>query len=309
MVIIMKTLCVNMKPIGSTLLSNVLKENFYRAAKDKDFICLSSKLPLTLYTMWVDKNKPTFFKPDKSVPEDYIVIDDSINDHPLLYIYNNLNDDDENNLFQLFLIKTAHKHFYLGKYKKSFKHLLDYSFLSDYFKNKKLNNSDVKFIQNYNRFLIENVYNNDERLIHFPDLNKSKSEFFNDKVVYHYDHDYIHQLVAIKETPAYTKCLNGEVKFSNKKFQALNHEDKINMVLEESFVIALERCIIRLLKEDRPDVPAYSPDEAFKYALVRVATNLTSGPFRDFASKYFFDIYNNFRENHRDYYKIHLIYD
>ena len=81
------------------------------------------------------------------------------------------------------------------------------------------------------------------------------------------------------------------------------------MVLEESFVIALERCIIRLLKEDRPDVPAYSPDEAFKYALVRVATNLTSGPFRDFASKYFFDIYNNFRENHRDYYKIHLIYD
>ena len=99
----MKTLCVNMKPIGSTLLSNVLKENFYRAAKDKDFICLSSKLPLTLYTMWVDKDKPTFFKPDKSVPEDYIVIDDSINDHPLLYIYNNLNDDDENNLFQFVL--------------------------------------------------------------------------------------------------------------------------------------------------------------------------------------------------------------
>ena len=158
------------------------------------------------------------------------------------------------------------------------------------------------------KYLIEKVYNNDERLTHFPNLNKNKSEFFNDKVVYHYDHDFIHELVAIENEPAYTKCLDGEVKFSNKKFEKLNYNEKVNMVLEESFVIALERCLIRLIKEDNPYVPAYFPDEAFKYALTRVSTNLTSGPFRDFAANNFLDIYNNFKTNHRNYYKIDFIY-
>ena len=88
----------------------------------------------------------------------------------------------------------------------------------------------------------------------------------------------------------------------------LNYNEKVNMVLEESFVIALERCLIRLIKEDNPYVPAYFPDEAFKYALTRVSTNLTSGPFRDFAANNFLDIYNNFKANHRDYYKIDFIY-
>lgn len=306
--LIMKAHCVNMKQIGSTLLNNIFKENFYRTVKDKDFLCLSTDLSDSLYDKWVEENKSTFFKPDVTLPEDYIVIDSDIPDHPLLYIYNNLNENEYNNLFQLFLIKSAHKHFYLGKYKKSFKHLLDYSFLYNFFKDKKLNTSDEEFISNYNKYLIEKVYNNDERLTHFPNLNKNKSEFFNDKVVYHYDHDFIHELVAIEDKPAYTKCLDGEVKFSNKKFEKLNYNEKVNMVLEESFVIALERCLIRLIKEDNPYVPAYFPDEAFKYALTRVSTNLTSGPFRDFAANNFLDIYNNFKTNHRDYYKIDFIY-
>ena len=131
--LIMKARCVNMKQIGSTLLNNTFKENFYRTVKDKDFLCLSTDLSDNLYDKWVEENKPTFFKPDVTLPEDYIVIDSDIPDHPLLYIYNNLNEDEYNNLFQLFLIKSAHKHFYLGKYKKSFKHLLDYSFLYNFF--------------------------------------------------------------------------------------------------------------------------------------------------------------------------------
>lgn len=296
-----------MKEIGSTLLTNVLKENPYRQIKDKDFLCISSELSETLYLQWEEKKKPLFFKPNIYSSEDYIIIDETIKNHPLLYIYNNLNDDIVNNLFQLYLIKSSHKHFYLGKYKKSFKHLLDYSFLKKYFENKELTDLDKNFISNFNKFLIEHVYNNDERLIYFPNLNKNKSEFFNDKVVYHYDHDYIHQLVAIEEKPAYIKCLEGEVKFSNHKFNLLNYNEKMNMVLEESFVIALERCLIRISKENNPSVPAYFPDEAFKYGLVRVATNLTSGPFRDFAANNFFDIYSNFKKNHRNYYKINLI--
>ena len=116
-------------------------------------------------------------------------------------------------------------------------------------------------------------------------------------------HDYLHELVAIEDKPAYIKCLTGEVMFSNKLFNLLDYQSKINMVLEESFVLALERCIIPMFKGETY-LPAITPEEAFKYSLTRVATNLSSGPFREFASDNFYEIYLEYQEQHINYYKV-----
>lgn len=293
-----------MKLIGSSILKVAFGKDMYRPVRDLDYLCLEKELPSDLKKAYLDSGKPFFFKPNRKVKEEYLVITDN---NPLLDIYSEFNLNTEHDVFLLYLIKSSHKHIYLGKYNKSFKHLIDYSFLHNYFKNEyknlELSTKYQNFINNYNKFLIKEVYNNDPRLTHFPKLNKSKEEFFNDKVTYYVDHDFLHEKVAIEETPAYTKCLAGEVKFSNKLFQALSKQEQINMVLEESMVIALERCLIPIYFGDI-NVPATSPTEAFKYAITRVATNLTSGPFRNFAANNFKEIYEDFNKHHKDYFKV-----
>lgn len=208
-------------------------------------------------------------------------------------------DDTYLDLRSCLIIKNAHKHFYLGQYTKSFKHLLDYSYLCEYIQ---LTAEEKQISEEYRLWLIEYAYFNDRRLLHFPKLNKSKEEFFDSSVKYYVDHDLIHDLVAIGDKPAYTYCLTGEVMFSNKIFKDLNFEKKMHMVLEESFVLALERCLIPIFKGDTY-LPALTPESAFKYALVRVATNITSGDFRNFAASYFHIIYKEYEEKHKHYYK------
>lgn len=220
---------------------------------------------------------------------------------PVLQTLFNLNKDKTYlDLNLCFLLKNAHKHFYLGKYAKSFKHLMDYSYI--FHQGVFLTEQEISLSEEYKDWLIKNVYDNDERLLSFPNLDKSKEEFFTEHVKYYVDHDYIHQVVAIGDKPAYTNCLVSEVKFSNKKFLEQPQFIKINMVLEEAFVLAYERCLIPLLKGDTY-LPATTPNEAFKYALVRVSTNITSGVFRDFAADNFYEIYNDYLKLYTDYYK------
>ena len=91
--------------------------------------------------------------------------------------------------------------------------------------------------------------------------------------------------------------------FSNKLFNQLEFDKKVHMVLEESFVLALERALIPMFNGETY-LPAVTPDEAFKYALVRVATNISSGAFRSFAADNFYKIYAEYEKNHTNYYKI-----
>lgn len=215
-------------------------------------------------------------------------------------LYHSNIDNTYMDLKSLLILKNSHKYFYLGKYLKSFKHLMDYSYL--YSSGYSLTSSDINLSNGYRDWLIANVYNNDERLISFPNLDKSKDKFFTEHVKYYVDHDYIHEVVAIEDKPAYTNCLIGEVKFSNKLFIDLDYQTKVNMVLEESFVLAFERCLIPMLKGDTY-LPATTPNEAFKYALVRVSTNITSGVFRSFAADNFYNIYQYYLKNFKNYFK------
>lgn len=106
-----------------------------------------------------------------------------------------------------------------------------------------------------------------------PKLNVSKKYFFTDNVPYVYDHDSIHEAIAIDDVPAYTHFATGEVMFSNKAFLAADRRLQLLAGLEEASVLALERSIIPYKTK---------PLDAFKMALEKVSTSITSGPFREF---------------------------
>jgi hypothetical protein len=111
--------------------------------------------------------------------------------------------------------------------------------------------------------------------------NVTKKEFFNDDGIdYRFDHDSIHEAIKRLERPAYDyfKDDTQEVATSRELFEACNLTIRLTAVLEEAYVLSLERCIIPYdVKE-----PARRR-WAFDYALEKVCTSITSGWFRDFA--------------------------
>ena len=126
-----------------------------------------------------------------------------------------------------------------------------------------------------------------------PKLDVSKDSFFDSVVtnVYQkYDHDSIHNAVKIRARPAYTYFQNSgiEVLCDKNMFFGLDEEIRLNAVLEESYVLALERSLI-------PFPQGKTPKEAFDMALMKVCTSITSGWFREYAWE--------------NYYKVQELYD
>ena len=107
-----------------------------------------------------------------------------------------------------------------------------------------------------------------------PDLDRTKDEFFVDK--YWFDHDSLHQAVAVFDEPMYTKfqVSGAEVSCDMDLFDKLSHGEKIFTVYEETAVLALERSFIPFGKDEQ---------WAFEKALEKVCTSITSGRFREFA--------------------------
>ena len=122
-------------------------------------------------------------------------------------------------------------------------------------------------------------------------LNKTKDEFFaNDNVPYIYDHDEIHKVMSVGSKPAYLSCLKegSQVKCDRFKFFYLSEESKMNCVVEEARVIALERAIIPFDKVGKVhDIEAF---ELFKKALIKICTTLCSGWFREYAWSNYYKI-------------------
>jgi len=112
-----------------------------------------------------------------------------------------------------------------------------------------------------------------------PVLEQKKDDFFKtDGVDYVYDHDSIHRSVAVEAVPAYTKYMKdgAEVNCDKQKFLSLPEHIKIYGVYEEACVLAIERSLA-------PIPLAMTPEQAFKYALMKVCTSITSGWFREYA--------------------------
>ena len=116
-----------------------------------------------------------------------------------------------------------------------------------------------------------------------PNLNVMSKDFFKgDEVPYVYDHDTIHEAVAILGVPAYKKYMRegSEVMTDKEKFFAIEDHVRILGVYEESCVLALERSQIPFNFE----IPAR---QSFIMALSKVCTSITSGWFREFAWEHF----------------------
>lgn len=116
-----------------------------------------------------------------------------------------------------------------------------------------------------------------------PNLDvKSKDFFKGDEVPYVYDHDTIHEAVAVLGVPAYKSYMkdDSEVMTSKEKFFEQENHIRLLGVYEESCVLALERSQIPFNFE----VPAR---QSFVMALSKVCTSITSGWFREYAYENF----------------------
>ena len=132
-----------------------------------------------------------------------------------------------------------------------------------------------------------------------PNLNVSKKQFFNDSINYIYDHDWIHEIVAHLNKPAYKYYQTKEIYCSKDLFFSLDKKTQLYGVLEESYVLALERSQI-------PFQFNLSPKKSFDKALMKVCTNITSGWFREFAWNNYYSVQNLYSDEYIEKFKLAL---
>lgn len=117
-------------------------------------------------------------------------------------------------------------------------------------------------------------------------LNVGKDEFFaNDGIDYTIcPHDTIHELIALGTRPAYLRIQrkSSDVQCEQSLWNCSSMEIKLNCVIEEARVIAIERGILPFSKTYVTDEIAL---QLFKTALQKICTTLCSGWFREFAWK------------------------
>jgi hypothetical protein len=142
-----------------------------------------------------------------------------------------------------------------------------------------------------------------ERLkVTLPKLNQSVQDFVSESqgaVKRIYDHDDIHRIMAHGNNPAYFKIQPDitRVWCSKELWNILDEQEKIEMVLEESYVIALERKIIPMLRQGGR---LHTTRQAFNWALMRICTTLASGYFRQYAVDNYYKICDNYNANFVD---------
>lgn len=166
----------------------------------------------------------------------------------------------------LFTIKKAHRH------KKDSPHF--WKTLSDYHLMKRAG-ADVR--PEYHEFFKMREAESYAAQKH-PKLNVGKAAFFSPDqgVTYVYDHDSIHDAVALQEKPAYRYFLSGPVNTSKRLFDDSPHSIQINSVIEESAVLMIERSLV-------PYSGVLTPTQAWRYAFSKVCTTIASGWWRSFA--------------------------
>jgi len=182
----------------------------------------------------------------------------------------------------LFTIKSSHK--YLRNSPHFWKTLTDYHILK---------RSGAKVRPEYMEFLKlreRETYN-----YAHPKLNQSKDGFFaDDAIVYTYDHDTIHKSVAMFDgVPAYTRYMKDgqEVQCDKNKFFAVDQAIRLAGVVEEAAVLAIERSLI-------PHPGVWNPKYAWRFALSKVCSSITSGWFREFAYENALEVLKLYPENY-----------
>jgi hypothetical protein len=145
---------------------------------------------------------------------------------------------------------------------------------------------DIKFLKQHGAKITEElkpllkIREKETYTYKHPNLNQNKSGFFNpnEGVKYVYDHDSIHVAMAHLGKPAYEyyKGDSAEVQCDKNKFFQADEMIRLYGVLEESYVLALERSQVPFRGQVTPKV-------SFLKAVEKVCTSITSGWFREYA--------------------------
>lgn len=104
---------------------------------------------------------------------------------------------------------------------------------------------------------------------------KDSETFFEDSVKRKYNHDKIHEAIAVYDKPLYESLLLEGVTCSKDGFDKLSFDDKILLVKEEVWVTALERYHI-------PSNFTCGRMEAYSKSLKKLCTTMSSGWFKYF---------------------------
>jgi hypothetical protein len=125
-----------------------------------------------------------------------------------------------------------------------------------------------------------------------PKLNKKVATFFDQSkkfVDYFFVHDDIHRVMAHYDSPIYER-MQPDITIAKCEVSLWNNfsfEDKCKCVLEEAYVIALERKLIPVMFGSSNEF--VTPKQALEWSMMRICTTLCGGWFREFAT-------NNYKE-------------
>lgn len=190
------------------------------------------------------------------------------------------------NLNLLFTLKASHR------YLKNSPHF--WKTASDYHKMKRLG---CKVLPEYTEFF--KLREKETYTYAHPKLNVNKDSFFSgDQIQYVYDHDSIHQAMKHLVEPAYSyfQKEGAEVACDKAKFFLLPEEVKLYSVLEETYVLALERSQI-------PHEGKLTPRQSFMLALSKVCSSITSGWWREFAYENIFSVIKMYDDQYLEKFK------
>jgi hypothetical protein len=194
------------------------------------------------------------------------------------------------NLMELFIMKAGH---IVYPHRQWEKHIHDYHYLKTLLAEVRPSLEQVRALIQLHRK--ETAKHQRARTPKLKGV--TKEQFFDDNVTKYYVHDHIHYAMAHKEKPMYEYMQHDTTKVECDKalWEAFTEKEKNQCVMEEAYVIALERHIIPTMKGDRVGLNAH---EAFKHSLMRICTNLCSGWFREHAVNNYFTILNSYNPNY-----------
>jgi hypothetical protein len=271
--------------IGSRALALRASSILLRQPKDFDFVCTKEE-----FDSWLDKNGSKI-NPKKVYQQGkYIIVEgDSNCEFEIIEkgassdLLNTIVSSDSKsletpfglvpNLDMLFTIKSSHK--YLKNSPHFWKNLVDYHLMK---------RAGATVRNEYKEFL--KLREKETYAYSHPKLNTNKQNFFaDDNIQYVYDHDTIHESVAVYGQPAYKSYMKdgAEVQCDKNKFFECGNDIRIAGVVEEAAVLAIERSLV-------PHPGVWTPEFAWKFALSKVCTSITSGWFREFAYENALDI-------------------
>ena len=134
-----------------------------------------------------------------------------------------------------------------------------------------------------------------------PKMAESTAQFFGKSkkfVKSYFVHDNMHLALAHDKDPVYLKILKegAEVETDHELWKKLTIQQKIWCVLEEVYVIALERKILPQIFENIE--AKWTEKSAFDWALMRVCTTLCDGFFREFSVRAYDQIQAQYDSNY-----------